>query len=248
MKKIFFTLTAIFNLFNAALYANPYYATLEPVETYNIKASVSGKVVFIDRSLEGKEIKKVNRVTLIQIDDSLNKIDLQMTDTKIDIVKSMIKIEESNYETINKLATKSKIEKDSAKLKVLNLESTLSDLKTKKATLEDTINNKRITVNNAYVYKLMVNTGDYVGPGTPLAVIKDISKGKLTFYIPIDQAGTIRSKEIYLNGQKSQVQINKIYQIADEVKISSYRCEIIVPDPTVFSQLVKIEFIDSAEK
>ena len=69
-----------------------------------------------------------------------------------------------------------------------------------------------------------------------------LSAGKLEIYIPIDQAANIKNKSIYLNGLKTDLKISKLYKIADTTHISSYKCEIVIPTPKSFSNLVKIEF------
>ena len=70
----------------------------------------------------------------------------------------------------------------------------------------------------------------------------DISKGKLTFYIPISKAKTIKSKTIYLDDKKTDLKISKLYTIADTEHISAYKCEIDIPSPATFSNLTKISF------
>lgn len=49
-------------------------------------------------------------------------------------------------------------------------------------------------------------------------------------------------KQYILIGKKSNLKIDKIYKVADSKHISSYKVEIIVPNPKTFSRLVKIEF------
>ena len=70
----------------------------------------------------------------------------------------------------------------------------------------------------------------------------DLSAGKLEIYIPIDKSAEIQNKSIYLDGIKTDLKISKLYTVADSTHISSYKCEIIVPSPKSFSNLVKIEF------
>jgi hypothetical protein len=245
MKKTLFILTTIFNL---SLFANSYYALLEPVETYNIKANASGQIVFVNRNIEGKI---ADDKPIILIDDKINKEELKYLNEKIDIVKDMLKIDQDNYNTIKKLSTKSKFEKDNAKMKILNIKSNLNDLKTKKLFLKDKINNKTITSQNNYIYKIMVNDGDFVNFGSPLLIAKKISKAKLTIYLGYDSIKDIKDKEISLNDKKTNLKIDKIFAIADEQKISSYKCEIIVDNPLSFggfSQLFKIDFKDKKDK
>jgi hypothetical protein len=73
-------------------------------------------------------------------------------------------------------------------------------------------------------------------------VAKDLSKGKLEIFLPINSANSYTNKTIYLDSVKTDLKINKIYKVADSKNISSYKCEIIIPNPKKFSKLVKIEF------
>jgi hypothetical protein len=87
-----------------------------------------------------------------------------------------------------------------------------------------------------------VEKDDYVNPGTLLYEAKDLSKGKLEIYVPIGDVEAIKTKTIYIDGEKTDLKINKIYDVADSKHISSYKCEIIINNPKTFSRLVKIEF------
>ena len=70
----------------------------------------------------------------------------------------------------------------------------------------------------------------------------DLNKGKVEVYIPISEAKSIVSKTIYIDGKKTNLKISKLYAVADTKHISSYKCEINIPNPKQFSVLVKVEF------
>jgi hypothetical protein len=125
---------------------------------------------------------------------------------------------------------------------ILNTASTINDLKTKIATLKDTVKNKNLSEKNSYIYDVAVEVGDYVTPGTLLYTAMDLSKGKVEIFLPIDEATTIKEKDIYLDDKKSDLKISKLYTVADSKHISSYKCEIVIPNPETFSKLIKIEF------
>ena len=65
-----------------SLFANDYYAKLEPINTYNVKSSISGKVVFVNEKIKSK-ISHNNVV--LRIDSKINKIELQQTKIKISL-------------------------------------------------------------------------------------------------------------------------------------------------------------------
>jgi hypothetical protein len=219
--------------------ANEFYAKLEPINTYIVKSATSGEVIYANEDIEGKT---ASNTTIVKVDSKVNRIDLDGSLKKLKIINNMISIENANYKKLKKVSTKSAFEKDAQKIKVLNLQSQASDLKTKIATLRDQIKKKTLVEKNKYIYSVDVKKGDYVNPGSLLYVAKDLSKGKLEIFLPINSANSYTNKTIYLDSVKTDLKINKIYKVADSKNISSYKCEIIIPNPKKFSKLVKIEF------
>ena len=233
--KVFFGLI----LSICTVFANEYYAKLEPIQNYVVKSSVSGKVVYSNTKVEGNIAK--NDV-IIEIDTTLNKIELEQSKNKLNLVNEMIDIEALNLDRLNKVTSKSQFEKDTQKLKVINLKSTKADLLIKIETLKDTLKNKKLVEKSKYISNIYVKEGDYVNPGTSLYDAKDVTKAKLEVYIPIDIIDDVKTKTIYLDGKETNTKINKIYNVADENHISSYKVQLLVDKPKAFSRLVKIEF------
>lgn len=233
--RIFLVFIAIINL----SFAMEYYAKIEPLNSYIIKSSVNGKVIFVNTSIEGK---KANNSTVIKVDSDVNEVELKQTKSKLNSMNSMIDLEDKNHQRLKQVTSKSGFEKDNQKIKVLNLESQKSDLLIKIATLQDTIKNKKLMEKNTYIYNISVKEGDYVTPGTVLYETKDLSKGKVEIFIPISDTQIISNKKIYIDDKKTDLKIDKIYKVADDKHISSYKCEIIIPNVKTFSRLVKIEF------
>lgn len=235
MKKLFLGIFFCFTCLNA----QEYYAKLEPFESYTVKSSVSGKVIYANSDIEGNFAKNS---TIIKVDSALNEIELEESRKKLSYINNMIKIEDTNYERLNKVSSKSAFEKDSQKLKVINYESQKADLVIKIETLKDTIKNKKLVEKSNYIFNIAVKEGDYVSPGTLLYEAKDLSKGKLEIFIPITDIEEIKNKDIYIDGNKSDVKINKIYEVADTTHISSYKVELVLNNVNKFSRLVKVEF------
>jgi hypothetical protein len=233
--KILATCLIFINL----VFASEYYAKLEPIDSYKVKASISGKVLYTNTDLEGFSS---NNSTIIKIDSKIDEIELKQSLNKLKLVDDMIKIEQKNYDRLKTIKSKSAYEKDSQKLKVITLESTKADLKVKIETLKDSIKNKELVEKSNYIYNISVNKGDYVNPGTLLYEAKDLSKSKLEFYVPISSVSNLETKMIYLDGKKSEVKIDKIYKVADSTHISSYKVKLVLDDNKNFSRLVKIEF------
>lgn len=235
MKKIF-----TFLLFSIiCLNAKEYYSKLEPFESFSVKSAVSGKVVYVNSNLEGNYAKDS---LIVKIDSALNEIELEESRKKLAYLDEMIKIEEENFERLNKISSKSAFEKDSQKLKVINYKSQRADLIIKIETLKDIIKNKKLIEKSNYIFNISVKVGDYVNGGTMLYETKDLSKGKLEIFVPINDIEEIKNKDIYIDGLKSDIKINKIYEVADSVNISSYKVELLLENVENFSRLVKIEF------
>ncbi|MGM0520168.1 MAG: hypothetical protein ACQERD_11050, partial [Campylobacterota bacterium] len=169
-------------------------------------------------------------------------IDLKYSKQKLSYTNKMIEIEQKNYERLNQVSSKSEFEKDAQKLKVVNLQSNKADLITKIETLKDTISNKKLTEKSNYISNIAVNRGDYVNPGTLLYEASDLSKGKLELFIPIDKIDEVKKSDIYIDGKKSDIKIDKVYQVADSSHISSYKVRLVLDNVKKFSRLVKIEF------
>jgi len=223
----------------SAVFAQEFYAKLEPIESYMVKAAVSGKVIYSNKNVEGTKAKNS---TIVQLDSKVNKIDLEQSRNKLKLINQMINIEDNNYKRLNRVSSKSAFEKDAQKLKVINLQSQKADMIIKIENLKDIISNKRLVEKSNYIFNISVKKGDYVNPGTLLYEAKDLSKSKLEFFVPISQIDDIKNKTIYLDGVKSDIKINKIYSIADSTHISSYKVQLILKNMNKFSRLIKIEF------
>lgn len=223
----------------SSIFANEYYAKLEPIDSFQVKSAVSGKVIYSNSKIEGFQ---ANNSTIIEIDSLVNKVELEQSKNKLKFIDEMLEIERNNYKRLNQVTSKSEFEKDTQKLKVINLESSKADMIIKIESLKDTISNKKLIEKSNYIFNIAVKDGDYVSPGTLLYESKDLSKGKLEIFVPIAQIEEIKNKEIFLDGVKNNVKISKIYDVADATNISAYKVELIIEDVKIFSRLVKIEF------
>ncbi|HFQ62155.1 MAG TPA: hypothetical protein ENK39_07665 [Epsilonproteobacteria bacterium] len=249
------------------LWSKVHYAKVEPYTSVILKSAVSGLVLEVDLDAEGT---LVDSKRVIHLDDTLDKMNLKNSKENIDLLKKMLKInqniatslngtlvrQEGYYRRISKLSTASKTQKDNAyssfisaktqylntREKIINLQKQIIDMHYKVAQLKDSISKKSLQLNNKYLYKLMVKEGDFVAPGSALAKVDDASRAKLVLFLEPDELKKIEQKIIYLNGEKTEYKVNKIWKIADEKFISSYRAEIYIPAPKgSFSQLMKVE-------
>jgi len=254
-------------LLPALLAAKVHYAKVEPYETITLKASASGLVVDVNLDAEGTLVMD-SRV--IHIDDRLNRIDLKNTKEGLTLLEQMlginqeiagslaetVKRQEGYYNRISKLATASKTQKDNAysafasaktqylgtKEKIASLKKQILDMRYKIEMLEDTIEKKSIVLHERYLDKLLVREGDYVAPGSPLARIANMTKAKLVLFLEAEELPGIEQKRIFLNDRETPYRVNKVWRVADEKYISSYRAEIYIPAPkSNFSTLMKVE-------
>jgi len=249
------------------LMAKIHYAKVRPYESIVLKSAVSALVLEVDLSSEGSLVKGKR---VIYLDDTLDhanfmsakqslKLLEEMHNINVDVaqgLKETFKRQEDYFKRINKLSTVSKTQKDTAfssftaaktqylgtREKIVTLEKQILDMKYKMKQLEDSILKKSIVLDNKYLYKLMVRQGDFVNPGTALAQIEDISKAKLVLFLEPEELIDFEHKTVYINGEKTAYKVDKVWRVADEKFISSYRAEIYIPTPEgLFSKLLKVE-------
>ena len=221
------------------LFAKIHYAKVEPYETAVLKSAVSALVVDVDLAAEGSV---VDQKRVIYLDDRLDKINLKASQENFIILHETLKRQEAYFQRIDKLKTASIAQKDNAFYNFASAKTQYLDMGYKIAQLKDSIEKKSIVLHRMYVYEIMVRQGDFVSPGTPLAKVVDIDRAKLVLFLEPSEVDEIEKKEVYLNDQKTQYKVNKVWKVADEKFISSYRAEIYIAAPEMsFSKLMKVE-------
>jgi len=256
-----------FLLFPVLMIAKIHYAKVEPYESVVLKSAVSAQVVDVDLDAEGKMVKDA---LVIHLDDHLDRADLNASQQSLgllhtmlgineEIVKSLadaLKRQKGYYERLNRLTTASKTQKDTAfsgfvaaknqylstQEKIETLKKQILDMEYRIERLKDSIVKKNIRLRDRYLYKLTVRRGDFVNPGSPMATIQDQSRGKLTLFLEPSEIEGVEEKHVYIDGKESPFRVDKVWHVADEKFISSYRAEIYVDAPRgYFSKLVKVE-------
>ena len=227
-----------------------YTAKVEPFEVYKIKSAVSGSVVFANKDAEATEFYGL----IVKLDENQEKIELENLLKQIKFLKEQIKNQEEivkrkydTYKRYRSLKTKSLEEKNmkfydymAAKNQLINLKTQLSNLEASVKKLKDIINKKNIKV-KGYINKLYVKTGDYVAPGSVVVEVDDITKEKLTIYVPIDKIEKIKKSKVYINSKPSRFKIYKIWIVPDEQYVTSYKVEL-VGSGLKLGEIVKVEF------
>ena len=235
MNKI---LTFICSL-SSFTYASIYYAQSEPISTYNIKSSVSSKVLYTNKQSESTNAQNT---VIVKLDDNIDKISLKESKNKLINLNKILVLEKNTLKSFSKVSSKSRFDKDNQKIKILNISSNISDIKIKIATLENSISNKTLVEKDNYIYNIAVEVGDYVTPGKLLYTAYNISKAKLILYIPINEIDNIKNKTILLDDKPTNLKIDKLYKVADKKHLSSFKCEIKLDEPVQLSKLIKVEF------
>jgi len=221
------------------LFAKVHYAKVEPYESVILKSAVSALVMDVDLEAEGS---LVDQKRVIYLDDHLDKINLKTSNENLLIIHETLKRQEAYFQRMDKLKTTSTTQKDNAFYSFSSAKTQYLDMQYKVAQLEDSISKKSIVLNNKYLYKLMVRKGDFVNPGTALAEVQDATKAKLVLFLEPEELKKIDEKSVYLNGEKTEYKVNKVWKVADEKFISSYRAEIYMLAPKgLFSKLMKVE-------
>jgi hypothetical protein len=262
MKKLLLLLLPL------SLFAKVHYAKVQPLETITLKSAVSAQVIQAKITLEGTTVKKS---TIIKLDDKLDKIKITSSKKSIQLIDNMIRTnqqilsavqesldrQEAYYNRIEGIQSASKTQKDNAfynyinsktkylstKEKIDSLKKQRLDLKYEINRLKDNLSKKTITIKHRFLNKLLVNQGDYVNMGTPLAELKNLTSAKLVLFIELDELKDIKRKTIYIDDKKTNYKISKIWKVTDEKYISSYKTEIIIKNPKEnFSKLLKVEF------
>ena len=233
MKILLLLFTPLF------IFAKVHYAKVEPYESVVLKSAVSALVMHVDLDAEGSV---VDQKRVIYLDDRLDKINLKTSNEKLLILNETLKRQESYFQRIDKLKTASTNQKDDAFYSFSSAKTQYLDMQYKIAQLEDSIEKKSIVLQHMYLYEIMVREGDYVSPGSPLASIVDASRAKLVLFLEPSELEQIEQKTVYLNGEKTDYKVDKVWRVADEKFISSYRAEIYITAPKgSFSKLMKVE-------
>ncbi len=259
----------VFMLGLSVLLAKEHYAKVEPYEVKTISSNVSALVLRADETKEGMLLEGSDYIVL---DDTLDVVELKKIRQKMTLLRKtvaynkeiiqnyqeLLKKKQRNFERIKNLKIKSSVEKDrefydliasqnqyiNTQKELANITVQLNDLQLREAVLKKSIKDKHISNKGWMLYDLLVHQGAFVNPSTPLARLADVSKAKLVIYLNRDEIVDSLEKTIYINGVKSSYKIAKVWRVADEKHLSSYKAEIVMDAPKIFSNLVKVELRD----
>lgn len=239
MKKILtITLLSITSLF-----ATEHMAQLTPVKEFEIKAQVSGIVKYVNSKLEARYLK--NTKTILQIDIKDENIELEKEKNSFKIQDEIVKIKEKNYNSKARVSQISLYNKNIEKLSLLEAKKILIDTQRTIKKLQHNINKKIFTGKDIYISTIYKEKGEYVNIGDKIYDAYDFKKTKITLYLSKNEIKNIRNKEIYIDGEKSDFRVSKIFKIKDTNKISRYKVELEKTNKNIedifFGKVVKVE-------
>ncbi|MFA5418115.1 MAG: efflux RND transporter periplasmic adaptor subunit [Bacteroidales bacterium] len=162
-----------------------YTGTFEPNKETKVSAEIQGKInsVLVDL---GSVVKKGQ--SLIQLDNSLLKLQLQTAEIQIEGLENDVK----RYTVLAKADA----------IQGVQLEKTILGLKSakvQKATLIEQINKTNIVAPfSGIVTAKLTEEGAFAAPGIPLLQITDISQLKFTVNVPEQELSQFKMNQIYL--------------------------------------------------
>ncbi|MDK2062389.1 hypothetical protein PJV89_08640 [Aliarcobacter butzleri] len=227
----------IFLLFPIFLFANSYIAKIEPKDEFSIYANASGEITYLDKN---KEMNIINGV-IVKIDNVLDKENLSLYQAQLKLLNEKLSILQDYYNKFKTIKGKSDFEKDEKYMEIIELKNSIKDLEISIANTKNTLSKKEIALDNLYLKEFVVNKYDYVNVGTKIATAYDISKAKLVIYLNSEDYKDIKSKQIYLDGKKSDVKIKKLDITPDKTFISAYKLELEI-DSKEFGKSITVEF------
>lgn len=233
----------LFSLLVLSLNATEYFTTIQPYEKHIISSEVDGKVVFLDKTKEHSFLTK--NTTILKLDTKDELIQVNSLKNSINLQKDIVAIKEKNYNNKVKVKQLSIYNKNQEKLYFLEAEQALENLQKELKQKQHLIDKKLFTLTNIYLDKILISNYEYITTGTKLFILYDFSKLKLEVFIKNKEIQTIKDKDIFINGKKSEFKVEKISQVRDEKRVSTYRVILskLNHDKNIhFGEIVKVEF------
>lgn len=238
MKKILLlTLTFI------TLNATEYFSKIEPYEKHTISSQIDGNVVLVDKSKEYSFVDKNSLV--VKLDTKDETIQLDALKKSLSIQRDLVRIKDQNYKNKSRVQQLSIYTKNQEKLLWLESKQSLENIKRDIRTQKRNIEKKEFYVNYQYINNIFVSKGEYVTTGTKLYTLYDFSKLKLEIFLKYQDLDGLTKKTIFIDGMKSDFVVEKIAQVRDEKRVSTYKVVLSKENNNKnihFGKIVKVEF------
>lgn len=222
------------------LWAEAYYARVEPLRVYTLSAKTAAQVASIDKAIEGRV---AGREAVVTLDATVKKAELDSARIRHQNLSESYAIRQAQVARNAKISSRTRLEKENDRLALLDLQTQLAAAKENLVRLQEAYEGTRIHVPGLFVHKILVEAHAFVNVGMPLLTASDLSGSRLTLFMRPEALEGLEHKEIMVEGVLSNYRVEKIWQTADDQQISAYRVELVGPPPgDRFSQLVRIEF------
>jgi len=239
MKKILLLLFIC-----GVLNATTYMGKLEVYRTITVSSEVSGKVIFVNEAKKFSHIK--DEEIILEVNTTDEDIELEALNKSLKNQKEILKIQKQNYENKLKVKQLSLYNKNQEKLIYLQTKQIIIDIEKSIENLKSQKSKKRFSVKNLYLASIDIDKGENINIGDKLYSLYDFSKLKIVLYLKPEDLRNIDSKEIYIDGKKSEFKILHISKVKDEFRVSTHKVELVklntVINNIIFGQIVTVEF------
>ncbi len=223
-------------LLTAVVMAGSYKAKVEPYDAYVVTSEATGKIVKLDQKHEMQVVDGV----VLKIDTTLESIRLKNSKTKLKLLKEQIALKKAQYNSIKDLRSQNRFTKEQYKSAIITLQMQEADLKSQIAQLKDTISKKSINLKSKYIKALYVRKGEFVGVGTKLMRVEDLSGARVVVYVSMSDLQNINKAEISVDGE-SGWSVEKSAKSPDDTYLSLYRIELVKSGVNSFGKVVNVE-------
>lgn len=225
------------------LNATEYFGKIEPYESFTISSEYPGKIVYVNDLKEYSYLD--TKTSILKIDTQDERIQLRTLKNSSTLYEDIIRIRATNYKNKSHVKQLSGYDKNQEKLiwieSKLMLENIKRDIKIK----QNEINKKEFSIKEKYLSEIYVALGEYVDIGTKLYTIHDFSKSKIEVYIRHSDFQKLKEKQVYINSAKSNFSVEKISQVNDTERISTYKVVLSSVNKLrqeYYGKIVKVEF------
>ena len=230
-------------LLTSFMEASTYMGQIEPYEKILLVSEINGLITKVNRQAEYAFQDK--RKKIVQIEKRIEKINLKGLKSSLDFSKKAYALKEGNFERKNKVKQISQYEKNLEKSTLYEMQSQMEELQKSINLLKYRLGKKTFFIQQKYVAKIYVREGDYVDVGNKVMQVYDVSKEKIELYVRAKEIEDIKTKEIFINNEKSEYKIEKISQVRDSTNLSSFLVRMVkknLKPNKYFGTAVKVEF------
>ena len=223
--------------------ASSYMGQIEPYEKVLVVSETNGLITKVNRRSEYAFQNKRKRV--VQIEKRAEEIELKGLKSSLNFSKQAYALKADNFARKNNVRQISQYEKNLEESTLYEVQSQMAELRKSINLLKYRLDKKTFFIKRKYVAKIYVREGDYVDVGSKIMEVYDVSKEKIELYVRAKEIKGIKSKNIFINNEKSKYKIEKISQVRDAKNLSSFLVRLVKKNSKpnkYFGTVVKVEF------